>query len=265
MKKIKNKSPKILVLDIETSPLIAHVWGLWENNVALNQIQQDWHIMSFAAKWLGDSPKKTVYRDQRKAKDMSNDKEILKVLWEMMDEADIICGQNVKSFDNKKINARFILNGLKPPSGYRVIDTMLIAKSKFAFTSNKLEYMTDKLNLKYKKLKHNKFPGHVMWTECLKGNVAAWNEMKRYNIHDVLATEELYTKLAAWDTTINMNVYHDGHHNNCSACDSSNLKRWGYRYTNTGKFQRYVCGDCGAESKGTENLFTKEKKKALKG
>jgi hypothetical protein len=29
--------PKVLIYDIETAPIVAHVWGLWENNVGLNQ------------------------------------------------------------------------------------------------------------------------------------------------------------------------------------------------------------------------------------
>lgn len=262
--KVKKQGPKVLLLDIETSPIIAHVWGLWENNVGLNQIQQDWHIMSFCAKWLGDPPSKVIYRDQSKAKNIENDKDILKVMWQLMDEADIILGQNSKSFDIKKLNARFILNGMKPPSSYRQIDTKLLAKKNFAFTSNRLEYMTDKLCTKYKKLKHKEFSGHEMWVQCLKGNKRAWAAMKKYNIYDVLSLEELYTKLAPWDNTIDFNVYKETESMDCHACGSHKLKKWGYRYTNTGKFQRYICDDCGAEVKGATNLLSKDKIKSLK-
>ena len=261
MKKTKS-GPRILILDIETAPLVAHVWGLWENNVALNQIQQDWHVMSWAAKWLDE--KNVMYMDQRNAKDVTDDKKILQAIWKLIDEADIIIGQNQRAFDLKKLNARFVLNRMKPPSSYRTIDTKALASKKFKFSSNKLEYMTEKLNKKYKKLKHNKFPGHSLWTECLKGNKAAWREMEIYNRHDVLATEELYKILAPWDVSIDMNVYSDRGENLCQSCGSHKLKRWGYRYTNAGKYQRYICDDCGAENKGTTNLLSKEKKASLK-
>src|SRR5690606_10614258 len=49
---LKDYTPKVLVFDIETSPIIAHVWSLWDQNVGLNQIMTEWHIMSWSAKWL---------------------------------------------------------------------------------------------------------------------------------------------------------------------------------------------------------------------
>ena len=47
-----NYFPKILVIDIETSPVLANVWRLFKENVGLNQIQKDWHLLSYSAKWF---------------------------------------------------------------------------------------------------------------------------------------------------------------------------------------------------------------------
>ena len=55
--------PKVLVFDIETSPILARVWGLWQQNVGLNQIKEDWFVMSYAAKWLGVDG--VMYKDLR--------------------------------------------------------------------------------------------------------------------------------------------------------------------------------------------------------
>ncbi len=35
---------KILVLDIETAPIVAHVWGLFDQNIGLNQIKRLVHF-----------------------------------------------------------------------------------------------------------------------------------------------------------------------------------------------------------------------------
>jgi len=257
------KGPKILLFDIETAPIIAHVWSLWENNVALNQIENDWSILSWSAKWLDDPPNKIMYQDQRNAKNVSDDKKLLKKIWELLDEADIVITQNGIAFDQKKLNARFILNGIQKPSSYKHIDTKRIASKHFAFTSNKLEYMTDKLCKKYKKLKHKKFPGHEMWTECLKGNQKAWKCMEKYNKYDVLALEELYKVLIPWDSTINFSLYYDDETVVCT-CGSKDFRNKGYAYTQTGKFRRYKCNSCGKETRSRENLFSKEKKKSLR-
>lgn len=246
-----NNKPKILLLDIETSPIVSYTWGLFDQNVGLNQIKKDWHLLSFAAKWL--DVKTVIYSDQRNVKNIENDRHLLNALWVLLDQADIVLTQNGKKFDIKKINARFVMNGMKPPSSYKQVDTLVLAKKYFGFTSNKLEYMTSKLCVKYKKLSHKKFPGFELWSECLKGNKEAWNEMKKYNIHDVLALEELSQKLIPWDNSINTALY-SSENNRCS-CGSNRFVKNGFCYTSVGKYQRYSCSKCGAESRDRKNLL----------
>lgn len=256
-------APKVLVYDIETAPILGYVWRLWDQNVGLNQIHTDWYILSWSAKWLGDAPQKMMYMDQRKAKNVENDLEILKGIWKLLDEADIVITQNGKNFDQKKLNARFVLNGMQPPSSYKHIDTKVIASKIFGFTSNKLAYMTDKICKKYKKLDHAKFAGFEMWKECLAGNQEAWKEMETYNKHDVLALEELYNKLIPWDNSIDFNLYHDKEENVCK-CGSTSFIKNGFYYTSAGKYQKHRCKDCGAETRDKENLLSKEKRKSLR-
>lgn len=256
-----DKSARILFLDIETSPILAHVWQLFDNNVSLNQVVSDWHLLSWSAKWADED--KIIYMDQRNAKDIQDDKALLEGVWKLLDAADVVIWQNGDHFDKKKLNARFILTGLKPPSSYRTIDTYKLAKKHFGFTSNKLEYMSKKLNQKYKKQDHKKFPGHELWVECLKGNKDAWKEMEKYNKHDVLALEEVYKRLLPWDNTINFNVYHDDFHHICS-CGCKEFVKNGYYFTETAKYQRFKCKDCSSETRDNKNLLIKEKKESLK-
>lgn len=258
--KMKKNGPKVLILDIETFPVLASVWGLFDQNIALNMIEKDWSIASWSAKWLGED--KIFYMDQRKSKDLDNDKKILEGIWKLMDEADVVVGQNSNNFDIKKLNARFIIHGMNPPSSYKKIDTMRISKKHFAMTSNKLEYLSNKLCTK-KKSDHKKFSGFDLWKECMKGNILAWKEMERYNKQDVLATEELYIKLRPWDNSLNVNLYSDTEDTVCS-CGNKSFNKNGFAYTSVGKFQRYSCGKCGAEIRSRSNLFDKEKRKSLK-
>jgi len=255
-----NTGPKVLVYDIETAPMLAYVWGLWDQNVGLSMIKSDWHILSWSAKWLGE--KKVMYADQREAKNIEDDSRILAMIWQLLDEADIVITQNGKKFDQKKLNARFILNGFKPTSPYKHIDTLEIAKKHFKFTSNKLEYMTDKLCKKHKKLTKRKFSGFSLWSECMKGNKKAWKEMEKYNKLDVTSLEELYNKLIPWDNSVNFNLYRDDEVNECK-CGCSEFKKKGFAYTQKSKFQRYICTKCGANSRGSVNLFSTKKQKSL--
>ncbi len=260
---MKNKGPKVLIFDIETAPMLGYVWSLWDNNVSLDQIYKDWHILSWSAKWLNDPPTKIMYADQRNAKDIENDKAILKKIWKLLDQADVVITQNGKSFDHKKLNARFVAHGFQPPSSYRHIDTLIIAKKHFAFTSNKLEYMSTQFNKKYTKLKSKKFPGFSLWLECLAGNKKAWREMERYNKYDVLALEELYRTLIPWDSSIDFSVYNEDDSIVCT-CGGTTFRNKGYYYTNTSKFQRFKCLSCGKETRGRTNLFDKYKRASLR-
>jgi len=71
------KDPRVLIFDIETSPMVAYVWGRRDQNVALNQIKDEWYVIAWAAKWLGDAASKVMYMDSRKEKHLSNDRAIL--------------------------------------------------------------------------------------------------------------------------------------------------------------------------------------------
>lgn len=252
---------KVLLVDIETSPLLVYCWGLFDQTIGLNQVVQDSSILSWSAKWLGQ--KEVFYQDVRGQKDLRDDKKILKTLWELLDEADIVIGQNSQRFDVPIINARFIKHGFPPPSSFRQIDTLRVAKKNFKFTSNKLEYTTRLLNDQHQKLSHKKFPGFELWSECLKGNLEAFIEMEKYNKMDVISLEEYYNKLKPWDRSINWNAYHDEEVTYCS-CGSKDFRKAGFVHTTVGRYQRYICKSCGKEHQDRENLLTKDKRKSLK-
>lgn len=255
------QGPKILTLDIETAPIQASVWRLFKENVGLNQIEQDWYILSWAAKWYHED--EVMYQDKRESWDNEDDLELITGIWKLLDEADIIITQNGKRFDEKKLNTRFLLNGLNPPSSYRHIDTLEVAKRHFGFTSNKLEYMTTRLCKKYKKLSHKKYPGFDLWKACMKGDMEAWKEMEEYNIFDVLSLEELYTILRPWyKAHPNINLYYEDDTSRCK-CGCTDFIHSGYHYTNLSKFDKFQCTNCGAEMRGKTNLLSKGKRDSL--
>ena len=258
-----HRKPKVLVFDIETAPMEVMTWGIWDQNIPLSRIKKDWSVLAWAAKWLGDSPEKTVYYDTFDRKDQRDDVKILKKIWKMLDEADYVLGHNSDSFDIKKLNARFIQHGMQPPSSYKRFDTKKLAKKHFAFTSNKLEYITDKLCTKYKKLKHGKFPGHALWDQFLARNPDAQKEMEIYNKYDVLSLEEAFLKILPWESANLFELYYDSEVTMCT-CGSIDFKKNGFYYTPTGKFQRFTCKNCGSEMRSKENLINKEDRKRVK-
>lgn len=253
----KQNGPKILLIDIETSPLEAFVWGIGDQSIGLNQIKEDTSVLSWSAKWLGNS--QIMYQDNRKSKNVRDDKQLLEGIHKLLNEADIVVGQNSKSFDVKRLNARFAVHNFKVTKPFKQIDTLVLARKYFKFTSNKLEHLCKTLGLKHRKRKSAEFPGMELWKECLVGNLKAWKEMELYNKDDVLTLEDLYNKLAPYGTGIDFNIYRTDLETLTCNCGSTNLQKRGFNHNATGKYQRYQCGNCHSWMSSKINLEAKDK------
>lgn len=235
---------RILILDIETAPNIAYVWGAWRQNIGQNQWKQKGHIMSFAAKWLGDNS--VIYVENRKA----DDREIVVRLYSLLDECDVVVAHNGARFDIPTIIGRGVVHGLNPPSPYFIVDTLLVARKELRLVSNSLANLCEELGLPKKK-SHKKFPGFELWLECLRNNDEAWKEMEEYNIADVDSLEALYLRLRPY-MRYHPNVARPTADGNvlCPKCGSTNIQWRGYYYTKSGLcYRRFVCLDCGGWSR----------------
>lgn len=254
-------TPVINTLDIETAPIEAATWGLWKQNVGLNQIRLDWSILSIAWKSLG---KPTVhYYDTAKREDVRDDSMLLEIAWKVLDESDIIIAQNGQRFDAKKMNARFIQAKMPPPRPYKIIDTLLMAKQVAAFTSNKLEWLSQILTDTPKDT-HTAFPGMELWNECLKGNPAAWRAMKRYNKRDVPACEKVYLALRPYYVGHpNLAQYYNDDRRRCPKCGSPDPEAVGSTFTQAGEYVQYRCRECGGYSRDRYTINSKAKRKSL--
>lgn len=230
---------KILIVDVETSPNIAYVWGAWKQNISIKQMIESTYLLSFSAKWLGEE--KIIYVENRH----NDEKELVSCLLDLLDEADIVVAHNAIKFDIPIIQGRAAVLGFSPPSPFKVIDTLKSAKKHFKFPHNSLEYLCDVFGCS-KKLSHKKFPGFELWLECLKGNDEAWEEMMEYNIQDVVCLEELYLKMRPWmHPHPNVANFKEDGNMCCPKCGSDHVVRRGYYHTQTMKYQRFRCKDCG--------------------
>jgi len=226
---------KTLLLDIETAPHTCHVWGLWQQNVGINQIIDSGYVMCWAAKWYGVPE---VYFDSIYT---SKPKTMLKRIHKMLDEADAVIHYNGSKFDIPTLNKEFLLHGLLPPSPVKQIDLLRTARGQFRFPSNKLDYLAQALGLG-KKTTHT---GHQLWIDCMNKDPDAWALMEEYNINDVFLLEKVYEELKPWiKNHPNVSLY-TNETCVCPTCSSSNYQRRGLAYTKTIKYQRYQCKDCG--------------------
>ena len=245
---------KILELDIETAPNTAHVWGLFKQNVALSQLQETSYVLCWAAKWYG-KPKvmfSSIYHN--------SEKQMLKEIHKLLDEADAVIHYNGKRFDIPTLNKEFIIQGMLPPTPYHQIDLLHVAKRRFRFVSNKLDHVAEMLGVG-KKIKHE---GHQLWVKCMNNDPLAWKKMKRYNIQDVKLLEEVYNKMLPWiQNHPNHGLYTDEERPVCTNCGGTKVVKRGTETTLTGQYQRYSCSSCGTPLRGRTTQVPKERRAAI--
>jgi uncharacterized protein YprB with RNaseH-like and TPR domain len=241
-----NREPRIAFIDIETAPSLGFFFDKWkENNIIATKC--DWYMLSFAVKWFGEKRVRTYALPDYGLfkRDKENDRELIKDLHAVFDEADILIAHNGDRFDIRKSNARFIQHGLKPPSQYKTIDTLKVARRYFKFDSNRLNDLGQSLGVG-KKLPHT---GSHLWLSCMAGVPSAWRIMRRYNARDVELLERVYEKLKPWAVTHpNLNLYSG--RIACPTCQSTHFKKRGLHYLKSTVRQRMLCLDCGTAWSG---------------
>lgn len=236
---------KILTIDIETSPNLAHVWGLWNNNVGLSQLRESGEVICFAAKWHGE--KHVMFHSVH----VDGKKKMLQTAYKLLEQADVVVHYNGIKFDIPWLNAEFVRLGMTPPAPFKQVDLLRTVKRNFRFPSNKLDYVAQQLELGHK----THHTGHDLWVRCMAGDDKAWALMMRYNIQDVRLTEKLYDKLLPWiPTVLSPSLVTPGELDTCPGCNSAKLERRGFDYTQVSVYQRYRCKSCGRWSRGGKRL-----------
>jgi DNA polymerase elongation subunit (family B)/predicted RNA-binding Zn-ribbon protein involved in translation (DUF1610 family) len=225
----------IVYFDLETTPMLGYAWQMWKTN--LLSIEKNSGLICFAYKENDGATKVLSTRTH-------TEKQMVKTLWELFDKADVLCAQNGDNFDIKVANKLFIKHKLKPPSPYKTIDTVKIARKYFRFDSNKLDYLAQFI------LGEGKLSTEMgLWFSCMEGDVSSLKRMERYCKHDVNILYRVYQELKGWHTGHpNFKVYNGTTHK-CPVCGGETQRR-GFMVTRVGRYQRYQCKGCGAWSKG---------------
>ena len=226
---------KILLLDIETAPTNVYTWSLYPKFINPNDVQKTGYTLCWAAKWLGD--KEVMYSSVR-----DGEKQMLKRIHALVDEADAVIHYNGRKFDMPTLNREFLRYRMAPPSHYHQMDLLLTVRKQFRFESNKLDYVCQRLGLGGK-VQHK---GMSLWYGCMEGKESDWNTMERYNKRDVRILEKLYKYVLPWITGHpNAGLYKPTTRPTCSTCGSTNVVKKGTQYNTTRvSYDRYKCNDC---------------------
>lgn len=245
---------KILHLDIETAPNKVYTWGLFKQNVMIEQIVESGYTLCWAAKW--DDKKEIMFSSI----DRHSEVIMIHKIHRLLEEADAVVHYNGRRFDMPILNKEFIKYNLPPPAPYQQIDLLETARRRFKFTSNKLDYVAQFLGLGAK----TQHKGMRLWNECMAGDKKAWRKMEEYNKQDVRLLPKLYKKLLPWIMDHpNHALYTDREEILCTNCGSTKVKKNGIETLKTQSYQRYKCTKCGTPLRGRSTILPLTKRKTV--
>ncbi|MCI0529408.1 MAG: ribonuclease H-like domain-containing protein [Nitrospira sp.] len=241
---------KILMLDIETAPVNAYVWGLFKQNINIDWVREPGRVLCFAAKWAGEDEVMFVSENSRPNRTTAH-KKMIRTIHGLLHEADAIVHYNGNRFDIPTLNTEFLSYGMEPPPPNAQIDLLVTVKKRFRLPSNKMDFVARIMGIE-RKLHHR---GPDLWMDCMDGDQPAWFEMEAYNRQDVIVLEQMYYKLLPWITNHPHVGIRKGVANSCPNCGSTNLKPRGTAYTKLTQYHRFRCGDCGTWTRGNKSLL----------
>ena len=253
----KLQLPKILLFDIETQAPIFRSWNPYPKFIPHKMLVKDWCIICWSAKWLYEAE---VHNDKMTPEEsiVRNDERVVRSLWDMIDEADIIIAHNLKKFDKKKANSRFLFYKMNPPSHYNMVDTLEATKSQFGETYNGLDFLSSKFN------GEGKLKTDIdLWIACDDGDGDAIDEMSSYCDKDVFILEDYYLTIRKWiKSHPNLSLYVDACEARCPNCGSANIVDGGDYVTPANRYPGFRC-ECGYAGRYPQSMLSTDKRKSL--
>lgn len=262
------KQEKILIVDIETLPMLVYSWDLWNPN-SPEGIKEHPSILCIQYKWLHErdvkiisvlntlieldietlKPKKTNIHPS-----VRNDKYLLVEFAKILKEADMIVTKNGTKFDMKWLNGRNMVHNLKPFPDPLHFDIELKLKAKSKYASRKLGYVAKLFGIANKSKTE-----YQWWLDACDGKIDAIKKIIKYGKQDIVVTEALFKRIRAhFPSLLNKALYGDLV---CPSCGGDKFQSNGLRRTATALYRRLCCTLCGHWFKSSFKLNEKVKHK----
>jgi DNA polymerase elongation subunit (family B) len=240
----------VLTADIETRPIKAYTFQVWQTNIAETHMTEPCEIISIAWKWLDE--KKPQVRDVN----TDGKESMLRDFWSALDEADAIVTFNGDKFDLRHLRREFAQYKLEQPRRIASIDMRKIIKAQFDLPFYRLDYCAGFF------LGEHKIDtgGFGLWKAYMAKDPKATKAMRKYNQHDVVITEKLYKHLRGWmpnhPNIAPFEAEFEDSEKPCGTCGSGAREQYNIRPRRTRHYaiQQLACKDCG-------NIYDGKRKK----
>ena len=229
---------KRLFFDIEVSANLGMFWQSgFKISIGPESIIKERAIICICYKWEGERECHSLTWDSKQC-----DKKMLATFVKIANEADELIGHNGDRFDLAWIRTRCLYHGIQMFPKYVTIDTLKVARSKFKFNSNKLNYIAKFLGIGQKIHTDLDLWKNIM----LNRDKVAMDKMVKYCKNDVILLEKVYKHLSTHiEPKTHFGVVDGNDRGSCPECGSKELTISQTRYSATGvKKFAMQCKNC---------------------
>jgi len=220
---------RILLLDLETSHNLILAFQLFNKQpLPHSAILKERYIIMAGWQWYGEQAVHTAV-----ARRPWHDKAVIKEVIRQVRQADAVVAHNGKRFDFPYLRTRAIREGLSVPPLLE-IDTLQLARSRFRFNNNRLDYLGQYLGLGRKQ-----HTNADLWHQVVVGDKDALAEMEAYLKQDVRLLGKVFAALYPYlSPSICRQLFGKV---KCRTCGSRHLQKRGKQVAR----DRYQCQECG--------------------
>jgi uncharacterized protein YprB with RNaseH-like and TPR domain len=246
MEQTKGSTRRRLFFDIETSPNIGLFWQAgYKKNIDYSNIIQERAIICICYKWEDEKQVYSLQWDSRQS-----DKKMLIDFIKVANKAVEMVGHNGDKFDLAWIRTRCVFHRIDMFPKYVTIDTLKVARAKFRFNSNKLDYIAEYLGL------GNKIKTEFgLWKDILlRKDKVAMEKMVKYCKKDVTLLEDVFKILNPHiEPKTHYGVFVGEKRSTCPECGSDDLVKKDRRILASGLIKIILrCKTCGKYHNQTE-------------
>jgi len=246
MEQTKGSTRRRLFFDIETSPNIGLFWQAgYKKNIDYSNIIQERAIICICYKWEDEKQVHSLQWDSRQS-----DKKMLIDFIKVANQAVEMVGHNGDKFDLAWIRTRCVFHRIDMFPKYLTIDTLKVARAKFRFNSNKLDYIAEYLGL------GNKIKTEFcLWKDILlRKDKVAMEKMVKYCKKDVTLLEDVFKILNPHiEPKTHYGVFVGEKRTTCPECGSDDLVKKDRRILASGLIKVILrCKTCGKYHNQTE-------------
>lgn len=253
--KIKDQKLRVLFYDIETSPMLVWTFMIGQKvSLQHGQIEKESKVISIQYKFEGDEHAKALHWDRTGNPSEGDDSSMLEEFVHILNSANVVIGQNSRSFDQKVLNWRLNVLNLTPVTDVVMLDTLTLARNSFRAPSNKLDYRSSVYGFGGK---------HKMefqdWIDVVKGDDKKLQKMLKYGIKDVEDTQKLFWKELPYYRSLPISLAAlvkepKEAKPSCPRCAAAKQKKFDVYPTASGNKLRFTCRGCGHIWKDSKQL-----------